>query len=189
MPDWWLPAHVQELQPAIPAAVQRDVAVVGPTSVGWDEAVAINETMDRDGTVLPGKANAGANNGEADQSPWTRAMETRRYDDPGVVALRAHLQRYNGIRGLEICGPHEVARAARIFHRGGFVVVRDILSAGLLQELREGCRRELAKLLAHRGTQGRKYPTATAMARPALRGRCCTTRSGPSSPTSRPCTR
>ena len=48
----------------------------------------------------------------------------RVYDDPEVEALREKLREHNGIRGLEICDPHEVKRIARIFHRDGFVVVQ-----------------------------------------------------------------
>ncbi len=50
-------------------------------------------------------------------------------DDPEVVALRDHLAANNGIVGLEICEPHEIERAVRIFDRDGFVVVRDALNA------------------------------------------------------------
>ncbi len=61
---------------------------------------------------------------------------TRSYDDPGVVALREHLRARNGIRGLEVVEPHEVERAAAIFHRDGFVAVRDALPADQLDRLR-----------------------------------------------------
>jgi len=46
-------------------------------------------------------------------------MKTREPTDPGVQALKEHLVANNGIKGLEICEPHEVERATRIFHRDG----------------------------------------------------------------------
>jgi ectoine hydroxylase-related dioxygenase (phytanoyl-CoA dioxygenase family) len=49
---------------------------------------------------------------------------------------RAYLTANNGIRGLEVLDPSEVERAVRIFHRDGFVVVRDALTAPQLGLLR-----------------------------------------------------
>jgi len=49
-----------------------------------------------------------------------------------------------------------VDRAARIFRRDGFVVVRDVLNAEQLQRLREGSSRVLAQLLSEPGPDGRK---------------------------------
>lgn len=62
---------------------------------------------------------------------WMRA-----YDDPGVVALRERMWERNGIPGLEVCDPHEVERAAALFHRDGFVAVRDAVPADQLERLR-----------------------------------------------------
>lgn len=45
----------------------------------------------------------------------------------------------NGMPALELCEPHEVDRAAALFHRDGFVVIRDALDAALLQRLRVKC--------------------------------------------------
>ena len=73
--------------------------------------------------------------------PDNRSPNRRVYDDPGVEALRAHLRAHNGIRGLEICDPTEVKRAARIFRRDGFVVVRDLLNAEQTRPLESGLRR------------------------------------------------
>ena len=52
---------------------------------------------------------------------------TRSYDDPGVVALRERLRERNGLQGLEVVTPDEVTRAAGLFHRDGFVAVRDVI--------------------------------------------------------------
>ena len=30
------------------------------------------------------------------------------YNDPEVEVLRSHLRQHNGIRGLEVCEPHEI---------------------------------------------------------------------------------
>lgn len=64
---------------------------------------------------------------------WARA-----WDNQHVVALRECLRENNGIAGLEICAPHEVERATQIFHRDGFVAVRDALRsayyAGCIQQ-------------------------------------------------------
>ena len=118
-----VPRFVTQLKPAqIPAEVREGMFTGGGKrgeGVGWDEATQINETVDQDGTVFPGEFNKGANQGEADANPWTLAMKSRRRDDPGVIALREHLREHNGIKGLEICEPQEVKRAARIFHRDG----------------------------------------------------------------------
>ncbi len=69
--------------------------------------------------------------GDPSCAGWTRA-----YDDPGVAALRDHLRENNGIKGLEIVSPHEVERAAELFHRDGFVAVRDVLDPGQLERTR-----------------------------------------------------
>ena len=62
---------------------------------------------------------------------WTRV-----YDDPGVVALRERLRQRNGIPGLEVVAPDDVERAAALFHRDGFVAVRDAVSSEQLERLR-----------------------------------------------------
>lgn len=48
--------------------------------------------------------------------------------DPAIVEQREYLAERSGIVGLEILDPHEVERAVRVFHRDGFVVVRDALT-------------------------------------------------------------
>ena len=62
---------------------------------------------------------------------------TRRYDDPGVSALRERMWERNGIRGLEVCEPGEVERAAALFHRDGFVAVSDAVPPKQLDRLRD----------------------------------------------------
>lgn len=64
------------------------------------------------------------------------ATWTRSYDDPGVVALRERMRERNGIPGLEVCAPDEVERAAALFHRDGFVAVRDAIAPEQLERLR-----------------------------------------------------
>ncbi len=59
-------------------------------------------------------------------------------DDPEVVALAEHLAANNGLRGLEICEPSQVADAVRIFDRDGFVVVADVLTAAQTDFLAAG---------------------------------------------------
>ena len=66
--------------------------------------------------------------------------------DPEV--LRLHLEAHNGIRGLEVLDPTEVERAVRIFHRDGFVVVRDALSAEQLAFLKAGTDEALRQIVA-----------------------------------------
>ena len=72
---------------------------------------------------------------------------TRRYDDPHVVAYREHLRQHNGIRGLEVVGPDEIERATRIFHRDGFVAVRDVLTATQLARAKAATDRVVREIL------------------------------------------
>jgi ectoine hydroxylase-related dioxygenase (phytanoyl-CoA dioxygenase family) len=122
-------------------------------NIGWDEHTPPNETVDADG--MPSMANPGF--GVADP----RAPRRRVYDDPEVIALRDHLRSDNGIFGLEIVSPDEVERAARIFRRDGFVVVRDVLDADQVQRWQVACTRVLDAILASPGNAGRKHMTET----------------------------
>jgi hypothetical protein len=122
-------------------------------AIGWDAATPPNETVDDDGNPSPGNPGFGV--------PDPRAPRRRVYDDPDVVALRDHLRQHNGIRGLEIVDPADVKRAARIFRRDGFVVVRDLLDAQQIERFRRGCARALDAILANPGFGGRKYATET----------------------------
>jgi hypothetical protein len=74
---------------------------------------------------------------------WTRA-----YDDPDVVALRERMRERNGIPGLEVCAPDEVERAALLFHRDGFVAVRDAVPADQLERLRGAAADVIEQLVA-----------------------------------------
>ena len=127
------------------------LAVHGETTVGWDENTPPNETVDEDGQPLPIDKGFG--------QPDPRSPKRRVYDDPDVEKLRATLREHNGVRGLEICTPDEVDRAARIFRRDGYVVVRDLLDAQQLERWRRGCARVLKQLLEIPGRDGRKYVT------------------------------
>ena len=127
--------------------------VFGKSTVGWDEHTPPNETVDADGNPFPTDPGFGV--------PDPRAPKHRVYDDPDVQRLRDHLRQHNGIHALEICAPDEVSRIARIFHRDGFVVVRDLLDAEQLNRFREGCARVLAQILEIGGTDGRRYTTET----------------------------
>ncbi len=118
---------------------------------GWDAAVPPNETVDDDGNPFPDDPGFAV--------PDPRAPGRRAFDDPEVRELREHLRAANGLRGLEICAPDEIERAARIFRRDGFVVVRDLLGAAELGRLRAGCARALAQILEAPGSGGRRYPT------------------------------
>ncbi|MCY3620697.1 MAG: phytanoyl-CoA dioxygenase family protein [Gammaproteobacteria bacterium] len=126
--------------------------VHGPTPIGWDPATLPNEVVDDHGTPLRER-------GFGESDPRTPAQ--RDPNDPDVQALRDHLRVNNGIRGLEICTPDEVERAARIYRRDGFVVVRDALDDEHLALFREGCARRLREILSHPGRDGRKYMAET----------------------------
>eukprot|EP01050_Picozoa_sp_SAG11_P025482 SAG11_NODE_5766_length_1467_cov_1.391813_1_plen_246_part_00 len=73
------------------------------------------------------------------------------YDDPEVVALRQTLQAEAGIKGLEIVDPAEAGfakRAAAIFRRDGFVIVRDALSKARLRTVMAGCEKVIRHMVA-----------------------------------------
>jgi ectoine hydroxylase-related dioxygenase (phytanoyl-CoA dioxygenase family) len=74
---------------------------------------------------------------------WTRA-----YDDPNVVALRDKLNAHNGIKGLQVVAPDELARASELFHRDGFVVVRDVLPPDRLERVSAAVDRAIDALVA-----------------------------------------
>ena len=131
----------------------KGLSVIDQTDVGWDEHTPPNETVDANGNPFPSDRGFGV----ADP----RAPKRRVYNDPDVQALREHLRQSNGIRSLEICRPDDIERIARIYHRDGFVVVRDLLNTEQLNRFREGCARVLAQILEIGGTDGRKYTTET----------------------------
>ena len=132
----------------------EELQVYGETRVGWDENTRPNETLDQYGNLSP------RNRGVVPVAD-PRAPSRRVYDDPGVEALRERLRQHNGIRGLEICEPTEIKKAARIFHRDGFVVVRDLLNSEQLARWRAGCARALRDILSIPGQGNRKYMSET----------------------------
>ena len=69
-----------------------------------------------------------------DHDPSTEGWRRER-DDPNVQRRMKHLQQNSGIPGLEVCGPHEIERAVRIFLRDGFVAVRDVMTAKQLARI------------------------------------------------------
>ncbi len=73
---------------------------------------------------------------------WTRA-----YDDPDVVALRQRLRERNGLPGLEVVTPDQVDRAVALFHRDGFVAVRDALEPERLADLRRAADEVIATIV------------------------------------------
>ena len=125
--------------------------VYGDTTVGWDASTPVNETVDEHGRPLPEIRGFGV--------PDPRAPSRREYDHAEVAQLRHRLRERNGIKGLEICSPDEVERAVRIFHRDGFVVVRDLLDEEHLALFRQGSARALQEILATPGAGARKYMT------------------------------
>jgi hypothetical protein len=73
---------------------------------------------------------------------------------PELDAQREYLIANNGLTGLEILEPTEIERAVRIFHRDGFVVIRDALTVDQTAFLRSGVREvanEIVALDADRG--------------------------------------
>ena len=68
--------------------------------------------------------------GDPTCSTWKRT-----HDDPGVAKLRDHLRANNGIKGLELVSPDDPRRAAELFHRDGFVAIRDALSSDQLTRI------------------------------------------------------
>lgn len=71
----------------------------------------------------------------------------RRPDDPGVVALRDDLRANNGIPDLELVDPNDIERATELFHRDGFVAVRDALTGTRFDALREATDRVVDEIL------------------------------------------
>lgn len=89
-------------------------------------------------------------------------------NDETVVALRSHLEANNGIEGLEVVRPDQVAEAARLFQRDGFVVVVDALDRTQLEALRSAALREAREILArdrdrigNRGSHRYSYGSAS----------------------------
>ena len=91
---------------------------------GWFEDLPANEGM-------TARHQIGVTPCDLPREGWTR-----NYDNPHVRDLQEFLKQNNGIKGLELCEPHEVEKAVRIFHRDGFVAVKDCLSPEILARMR-----------------------------------------------------
>ncbi len=130
-----------------------DFTVYKDTPVGWCENTPVNETMDAGGNPSIQATGFPASD--------PRAPATRVYDHPDVQQLRKELKTNNGIRGLDVCQPHELDRIEHCFFRDGFVVVTDLLDADHLQKWRNGCARVLQEILSIPGIGNRKYMTET----------------------------
>src|SRR5580693_6535553 len=116
-----------------------NLQVHGETAVGWCSATPPNEFVDAEGKPFAGQGPF--------YDPDPRAPARRTHDHPDVVALRDSLRRKNGLRGVEILEPHEVERAARVFFRDGFVVVRDLLDPARLEAFRAASAATLKQIL------------------------------------------
>ena len=133
---------------------------VGSSRLGWHTSVPPNGFANRPRT--PDKSNSNplgldTPENEIETTPEHRnlvagdpgcAAWTRSYDDPNVVRLRERLNRDNGIKGLEILSPDDVDRAAELFHRDGFVVVRDALVPHQLERMQRAADRAIDEMLA-----------------------------------------
>ena len=62
--------------------------------------------------------------------------------------LRARLAAHNGIKGLELVAPTDLARAVELFRRDGFVVITDVLNQDQIQFLAGGCKDVSDQILA-----------------------------------------
>ncbi len=69
-------------------------------------------------------------------------------DEPGVAALRAHLEANNGIKGLDILEPGDTRHAVELFRRDGFVVIANVLDSAQVEILASGCAAVASEILA-----------------------------------------
>ena len=78
--------------------------------------------------------------------------------DPEVLALRAHLEAHNGIKGLDILEAKDVSHAVDLFRRDGFVVIANALTSEQTDFLAKGCNEVMSEILAlddgRRGNRG-----------------------------------
>jgi ectoine hydroxylase-related dioxygenase (phytanoyl-CoA dioxygenase family) len=85
--------------------------------------------------------------GDKHYDPTTAGWKRRR-DDPNVVARMEHLQANAGIKGLEICEPHELDRIVRIFLRDGFCAVNGVIDGERLPKVQAACTALIAERVA-----------------------------------------
>ncbi len=121
------------------------------TDLGWCSAALPNETTDQDGNL--------AIFDERQRDP--RVPAKRVFEDSQVQALRTYLKENNGLIDVELCEPDELDRITRIFHRDGFVVVKNLLLPEDLERFRQGCVNQLKEILSIKGKDGRKYISET----------------------------
>ena len=100
-----------------------------------------------------------------------------RHDDPAVAALRGELEREAGLgEKLEIIDPAQpgfAEEAARLFHRDGFVCIRDCLRGPELEALRAGCDTVIRRMLEHDpARQGNRDSHRYSFARAAIEFGC-----------------
>ena len=82
-----------------------------------------------------------------DHDPTSKGFERRR-DDPNVLARMEHLKANAGIRGLEVCEPHELERIVKIFLRDGFCAVKDVIDEERLPKIQAACTGLIAERVA-----------------------------------------
>jgi ectoine hydroxylase-related dioxygenase (phytanoyl-CoA dioxygenase family) len=134
---------------------------VRPSRLGWHSSVPPNGFANRPAAPTGSNSNPlgldTPENTEIETTPEhynliagdpSCADWTRSYDDPNVVGLRERLNAENGIKGLEVLEPAEAERAAELFHRDGFVVIRDALGPDQLERMRAACDRAIDEMLA-----------------------------------------
>lgn len=132
-------------------------------TLGWNVSVPPNGFVNRSFTVTDGSndnplglatpvgdieiettpEHRNLTSGDPRCASWTRA-----YDDPDVSALRERMRERNGIPGLEVVAPDEIERAAALFHRDGFVAVRDCIPSEQLERLRQAAAEAVQVLVA-----------------------------------------
>jgi ectoine hydroxylase-related dioxygenase (phytanoyl-CoA dioxygenase family) len=70
------------------------------------------------------------------------------FDKSEHADLRAYLEANNGIAGLEVVVPDNLARALELFRRDGFVVIADVLNQEQTAFFADGCNEVAAEILA-----------------------------------------
>ena len=83
-----------------------------------------------------------------DQAIATDSVSSGWADAPETLALRAHLEANNGIKGLDILQPDDTKHAVDLFRRDGFVVIANVLDSEQTEILRNGCDEVVSEILA-----------------------------------------
>jgi hypothetical protein len=129
-------------------------------NAGWNESVPPNGFINRPKTIKnndnPNGLSASVSDVDIETTPEhmnlvsgdpSCANWSRSYDDPDVVKLREHLRSRNGIRGLELVSSDDPEKAAELFHRDGFVAVRDALPLEQLERMRVAAYQAIVELM------------------------------------------